>query len=155
MNLIRKIKMGILGLAPMLTLFSCSEGSGDSYYWYSTYQIFENTTDNRPYYTFYVELFNLEDKAIETKKEDFKVTDKNGSYSPAGFVTSYSFASIKVNGVTTKQYDLKMADSFTFQKESDGQWNNVMVAFADNFDKESAKISYKNVDMVIRPGYSF
>lgn len=156
MNLGKKIGISALSVLAALTLASCGEeADNSSYYWYSTYQVFEDTTDNHPYYTFYVDLFNTNEAEIKANKEDFKVTDKNGSYTPTGFVTSYYSSSITVGGVTKSKYALEMANTFTFKKESDGIWNNSMLAFSDNFDKDSAKVTYKGVTMTIKPGYEF
>lgn len=156
MNLVKKIGISALSVVAVLSLTSCGEeADNSSYYWYSTYQVFENTTDDRPYYTFYVDLFNNNETPIVANKEDFKVTDKNGSYVPVGFVTSYYCSSIIIGGVKKEQCDVKLADSFTFQKGSDDVWNNTMVAFSDNFDKASAKVTYKGIAMTVKPGYEF
>ena len=156
MNLGKKIGISALSVLAALTLASCGEEtSNTSYYWYSTYQIFENTTDNCSYYTFYVDLFDTGEAEIKASKEDFKVTDKNGSYTPAGFITSYYSSSITIGGVTKSQYAVEMVDTFTFKKESDGIWNNTILAFTDNFDKDSAKVTYKGVTMTVKPGYEF
>ncbi|GEM_PF-4307147 len=157
MNLKRKIGIGILSVASLFMMTSCNEeDSSDAYYYYSTYEVLNNCNGNNTYYSFYVSILEPGNDAfsLETKKEDFKVSDTSGSYSPIGFISELSSSTRTVDGVRQETNTVKLADTFTFKK-TDGAWVNARLCFKDNFDKASAKITYKSITMSLDPGQQF
>ncbi len=157
MNLQRKIGIGILSVASLFMMTSCNEESDSSVeYYYSTYEKLTNCNGDNTYYSFYVSVIapGNDDFSLETKKEDFKVSDNNGSYTPIGFISELSNSTSKVNGVTKETNQVTLVDTFTFKKV-ENQWVNARLCFKDNFDKLTAKITYKNITMSVDPGNAF
>lgn len=157
MNLKRKIGIGILSVASLFMMTSCNEDDDSSaYYYYSTYETLANCNGDNTYYSFYVSVIapGSDDFSLETKKEDFKVTDKNGNYTPIGFISKLESSTTKVNGVSKETNKVTLVDAFTFKKV-DGEWANARLCFKDNFDKATAKITYKTITMTVDPGNAF